>query len=144
MGTYSTLWMQGRSAGISMPIDTVIVHGRPELDLGIKPDSFRQRTGARLIRQSAPDYEPAAAALGTALANPLTETAELNLARNFRPTVPIWEIFPWGELVLLGVLVAGVSMFLHGKAVELGTQLKTIEVELAHLFLAQGPGSSQA
>ena len=47
--------------------------------------------------------------------------------------MPIREIFPWGELVLQGVLVAGVSMFLHGKAVELDTQLKTTEVEL-HAF----------
>ena len=84
MGTYSTLWMQGRSAGIGLPIDTVIVHGRPELDLGIKPEAFREKTGARLIRHSAPDYEPAAAALGTALASPLTETTDVNLARGLQ------------------------------------------------------------
>jgi hypothetical protein len=64
MATYSTLWMQGRHGRISVPIDTVIIHGRPELELEIKPESFRERTGARLLRCDGPDYEPAAAALG--------------------------------------------------------------------------------
>jgi hypothetical protein len=133
MGTYSTLWMQGRYAGIGVPIDTVIVHGRSELDLGIKPEAFREKTGARLIRHGSPDYERSAIALGTALAAPLTESTDVNLARTFRPMIPIREIFPWGELILQSLLVAGVTMFLHGKAVELDTQLKTTEVQL-HTF----------
>ena len=130
MGTYSTLWMQARYVGIGQPIDTVIVHGRPELDLGFNPESFREKTGARLIRHSTPDFNAGSAALGAAIASPLTESTGINLARGYRPTVPIKEIFPWGEVVLQGVLVAGVSMYLHGKSVELDTQLKTTEVEL--------------
>ena len=46
MATYSTLWMQGRHCRIRVPIDTVVVHGRPELELAIKPEMFRERTGA--------------------------------------------------------------------------------------------------
>ncbi|MGC8641549.1 MAG: hypothetical protein ACP5XB_16915 [Isosphaeraceae bacterium] len=133
LGTYATLWMQGRHAGIKLPIDTVIVHGRPELNLGIQPEAFRERTGAKLLRHASPVFDPASAALGAALATPLVDTTGINLARGFRPPVPIREIFPWGELVVHGLLVAGVSMFLHGKAVELDTQLKTTEVEL-HTF----------
>ena len=94
MGTYSTLWMQGRYAGIGVPIDTVIVHGRPEFDLGIKPEAFREKTGARLIRHAGPAYDAASAALGTALATPLIETKEVNLARGYRPVVPIQESSP--------------------------------------------------
>ncbi len=70
-------------------------------------------------------------ALGTALANPLTEAIGLDLARGLKPVVPVREIIPWGELVLQGALVAGVSLFLHAGDVELNTQLKSTQVEIA-------------
>ncbi len=133
MATYSTLWMQWRHCRIRVPIDTVIVHGRPELELAIKPEKFRERTGARLLRCGEPGYEPGGAALGTALANPLTDTSGLNLAREFKPPVPIREIVPWGELALQGALVVGVSFFLHAGSVELETQLKTTQVAVKGL-----------
>ena len=80
MATYSTLWMQGRHCRIHLPIDTVVIHGRPELELAIKPDVFRERTGARLSCCDEPGYELVGAAFGTALADLLTETNGLNLA----------------------------------------------------------------
>ena len=46
LAAYSTLWMMGRQARITIPIDTVIIHGRPELALAQQPEEFRQRTGA--------------------------------------------------------------------------------------------------
>ena len=61
---------RGGTAGSSLPIDTVIVHGRPDLELTIKPEAFRERTGAACSAATGPDHEPAAAALGMALANP--------------------------------------------------------------------------
>jgi len=128
MATYSTLWMQGRHCRITVPIDTVVIHGRPDLELAINPEMFRQRTGAGLYRCGEPAYESVGAAWGTALANLVTDTNGLNLAREFKPVVPIREIFPWGELILQGALVAGVSLFLHAGSVELETQLKTTQV----------------
>jgi hypothetical protein len=130
LATYSMLWMQGRHNRIILPIDTVVLHGRPDLKLSLKPEEFHERTGAQLLRSDKPDYESASAALGTALANPLTEATGLDLARGLKPVVPIREIIPWGELVLQGVLVAGVSMFLHAGNVELNTQLKSTQVEI--------------
>ena len=38
---YSTLWMMGRQARITIPIDTVIIHGRPELALAQQSEEFR-------------------------------------------------------------------------------------------------------
>jgi hypothetical protein len=130
MATYSTLWMQARHSRISLPIDTVVVHGRPELGLTITPEAFRERTGAALLRCDGPDHEPATAALGTALANPLNGAVGPDLARRLKPPGPIREIFPWGELALQGALVAGVSMFLHGTAVEVESRLESTRVEV--------------
>jgi hypothetical protein len=130
LATYSTLWMQGRHSKISLPIDSVIVHGRPEVELTVNPGAFQARTGARLRRCDGPDYESSGAATGLALANPLGEERGLDLARGLKPAVYLREIIPWGELALQAALVSGVSLFLQASAMELDTQLRATRVEL--------------
>jgi hypothetical protein len=126
----STLWMLGRHSRINLPIDTVIVHGRPTIEIMREPEAFRQRTGARLIRCAEPDYSATAAAMGAALANPLTNEAGHDLARTLKPPVSIRDIFPWGELALHGVLLIAVSLFLHGAAGEVNARLKAVRTQL--------------
>ena len=131
LAAYSTLWMLGRHSQIAAPIDTVVVHGRPDLTLSINHESLRQRTGARLIRNPSPDYDLGSAALGVALNNRLTEATGHDLARDFKPTVPIREIFPWAELALQSTLVAGFSLFLVGAAVDVEARFKGVRAEVA-------------
>ncbi len=123
--------MLGRHSRITLPIDTVIVHGRPELTIKQDPEVFRQRTGARLIRCARPDFDPAAAALGVALANCMADETGHNLARTLKPAVSFREIFPWGELVLHGALVGAVSLFLIGTAREANARLKAAGTQLS-------------
>jgi hypothetical protein len=130
MAANTTLWMLARHSRITLPIDTVIVHGRPELALTQDPEAFRQRTGARLFRCPEPDYGPAAVALGTALANPLADESRHDLARGRKPTISIREIFPWGELALQGALLAAVSLFLIGTAAEANSRLDAVDSQL--------------
>jgi len=130
LAAYSTLWMLGRHGRITLPIDTLIVHGRPELALTQDPKAFHQRTGARLIRSAVPDYDLAAVALGVALANPLANEAGHNLARALKPAVSIREIFPWGELVLQGALVGAVSLFLTVAAAEADARFRAVRTQL--------------
>ena len=122
---YSTLWMMGRHARITLPIDTVIIHGRPELALVKQSEDFRQRTGARLIRSDQPNYDSRAAALGLALANPLTDNTGVDLSRTLKPVVTIGDVFPYGELLLHGVLLGAVSLFSVGAAAEANHRLKS-------------------
>ena len=98
----STLWMMARHSAINLPIDTVIVHGRPNLTITQGPEVFRQRTGAQLIRCAKPDYDLAGAALGVALANSPADETGYDLARGLKPAISVREIFPWGELALQG------------------------------------------
>ena len=92
--------MMGRHARITLPIDTVIIHGRPELALVKQSEKFRQRTGARLVRSDRPDYDLRAAALGLALANSLADNTGVDLSRTLKPPVSIVEVLPYGELLL--------------------------------------------
>jgi hypothetical protein len=121
---YSTLWMMGRAARITLPIDSVIIHGRPELALEKQSAEFRQRTGARVIRSDKPNNDLHAAALGLSLAKPLADSAGVDLARTLKPAVSIGDIFPYGELLLHGTLLGAVSLFSIGAAAEANHRLK--------------------
>jgi len=131
LAAYSTLWMLGRHSRLSAPIDTVFIHGRPELKLAIDQEAFQKRTGARLVRSSSPDFDLPSAALGVALNNPLAEADGSNLARELRPEVPIREIFPWADLVFQGALAGGVSLLLCGVAADVDTRFKSARAETA-------------
>jgi hypothetical protein len=126
----STLWMMARHSGITLPIDTVIVHGRPEVAITQDPAVFRQRTGAELIRCARPGYDLAAAALGVAFANPLADETGYDLARALKPAISVREIFPWGELALQGVLLGAVSLFLIGTVAEASSRLRAVDTRL--------------
>ena len=116
--------MMGRHARITLPIDTVIIHGRPELVLVKQSEEFRQRTGARLVRSDRPDYDLRAAALGLALANPLADNTGVDLSRTLKPPVSIVDVFPYGELLLHSALLGAVSLFSIGAAAEANHRLK--------------------
>jgi hypothetical protein len=124
LAAHSTLWMMGRHARVTIPIDTVIIHGRPGVVFGQKEDDFRKRTGARLVRCAEPGYDLPAAALGLALANPLADGASLDLARTLKPAISIGEVFPYGELLLHATLLGAVSLFSVAAAAEANHQLK--------------------
>jgi hypothetical protein len=127
LAAYSTLWMMGRSARIAQPIDAVIIHGRPELNLTEQQqEAFGTRTGARLLRCSQPAYDSAAAAMGLALANPLIDDTGINLARALKPPVRIWDIFPYGEVIAHSALLGAVSLFLIGTAAEANHRLTAV------------------
>jgi hypothetical protein len=138
MAAYSTLWMLRRNGRIDVPIDTVVVHGRPELALGPGSDEFRQRTGARLIRCAEPGYGMISAALGLALTDPLSDEPRHDLARGLKPEPLIGDVFPWGELALHGALLGSVSLFLAASASEAGVGLKAVDAELAAFPWAKG------
>ena len=133
LAAYSTLRMIGRRGRLELSIDTVIIHGRPDLVLTHDPVAFQQRTGAELIRCPEPDYDPATAALGVALANPDADGAGHDLARTLKPPVSIREIFPWGQLVLHSILLGAFSLFLSGTVAEANARLKAVGGELASL-----------
>jgi hypothetical protein len=143
MAAYSTLWMLRRNGRIGVPIDTVIVHGRPELDLGQDPDEFRQKTGARLIRSAEPGYGMISAALGLALTDPLSDEPRHDLARDLKPAPLIGDVFPWAELALHGALLGSVSLFLAASASEVNVGLKAVDTELAASSWVKGMDQAQ-
>ncbi len=144
LAAYSTLWMLGRHSRLSTPIDTVFIHGRPDLKLAIDHDAFHKRTGAQIVRTDSPDFDLPCAALGVALNNPLTDNHGPNLARELRAEVPIREIFPWGDLAFQGTLVVAVSLLLCGVMADVDTRFKNAAHAGSSLHLAQRPRPGKA
>ena len=131
LAAYSTLWMMGRHARITAPIDTVFIHGRPDLLMTQQQmEALGPRTGAKLFRVDQPTFDSSAIALGLALASPPDENAGLNLARTLRPPVTIRDIFPYGELFAHTALTAAVSLLLVGIATESNHRLAAVRGEL--------------
>ena len=137
LAAYSTLWMMGRHARITLPIDTVVIHGRPDLILTEQQqEAFGPRSGARLIRCDRPANSSAATALGLAIANPLTGDTGINLARTLKAPATIRDIFPYGELVTYVLLMAAASMFLIRAAADSNHRLAAVRGLLkAHPWL---------
>ena len=133
LAAFSTLWMVGRHSRITSPIDSLIVHGLPDLKLTVDADGFKTRTGAQFFRADGPIYDVATVAMGTALADPLDDEPRQDLARDIKPPILIRDVFPWAELALQGLLLAAMSIFLAGSAAELHAKLKSIEVERASI-----------
>jgi hypothetical protein len=138
LAAYSTLWMQRRNSRIAAPIDTVIVHGRPELAVGQDSEAFRQRTGARLIRCAEPGYGILSAALGLALSDPLSDEPRHDLARDIKPPPLIRDVFPWAELAIHGALLGCVSLFLAASSSEVNVRKTAVDAELAAFPWANG------
>jgi hypothetical protein len=126
MGSYSTLWMMGRHGRITAPIDTVTIHGRRDLTLSVDPGAFRERTGARLVRAPEPDYDLGAAAFGIALNNPLLQPTALDLGRAVKSPPSVGDIIPWGEILVQGLMVAGVSLFLTATNMDMETRFNSV------------------
>jgi hypothetical protein len=121
---YSTLWLLWRRHGVKVPIAAVHLHGRPGLALSAQREAFRKQAGAEVFRSSGPGYDAASIARGIAMADPLLEDVGLDLARRYRPDVPIREIFPWTEACLQAVLIGGVSLLLCASAADVQTAFR--------------------
>ncbi len=133
LAAYSTVWMLGRNGRITLPIDTVVVHGRPDVALTQDPKEFQKRTGAKLMRCDAPGLGPEAAALGLALADPLSDEVRLDLSRELKPAPTIRDVFPWKELALQGAFLGGVSLVFLAMAADAATRLQMVQADLAKI-----------
>ena len=106
-------------------------------------EEFRQRTGARLVRSDKPDYDLRAAALGLALANPLADATGIDLARTLKPAVSIGDVFPYGELLLHGVLLGRRFVVLDWRGGRGQSSAQGHPGWSQGVFLAEEPGSAQ-
>ena len=127
----STLWMLGRHSRITLPIDTVIVHGRPELTITQDPEAFRQRTGARLIRCAEAGLRPGRRRPGSRPGQPPWRRApdttwRATQAGSLHPR----RSSPGGSWSSTAPFSAAVSLFLIGTAAEANARLQAVGTEL--------------
>ncbi len=138
----SALRMLARSCGIGLPIDAVVIHGRPDLGPMFDPAEFRSRTEADLFRSDTPDLDAASMALGSAL-GAMSTGPTFDLARNLKPQSGFREIFPWGETALQVAMLVCVSLFLWRTDCSLKEILRAAEAKTARIRWLRGVAESQ-
>ena len=95
-----TLRTLARFCGIESPLNTAMIHGRPDLHEQLNSAEFANEIGGRLSCYEGPGLDGPATAFGLALGGLKEEPRAFDLSRTLKPRVSIREIFPWGELVL--------------------------------------------
>lgn len=109
------LRMHVRSWKIDAGINTVLIHGRPDLASKLDPAELGSRMGAKVARADGPGYDSASIAQGLAL-GPLVEEKGFDLSRTLKPHESIGEIFPWGNLIIQASLLVFVVTLMSERA----------------------------
>ena len=130
MGAFVALRMQARNWRVEGVIDSVLIHGRPDLAPKLVPAELKSRMQAPVFLARAPGFEPASIARGLAMGG-LTEEAGFDLARTSKPLESIPEIFPWTDLVLQAGLLGAAVFLMADRAQTLDSDHARVRKELA-------------
>ncbi len=126
-----TLGMLRTQYGVDSPIDAAIVHGRPDLHTRLSEESFVTQMGFPVMCCEHPALTSPSVAFGLALGCLQSSAEAFDLAQSLKPRASLWEIFPWGELVLQGSLLVCMSLLLVNRSNSLRDACEQAEAEIA-------------
>jgi hypothetical protein len=101
---------QSRYYEMSTPLDYAVVHGRSDLHDRLQKEGLPTEIGVRMIWHEGPVLGGATMALGLALGCHNQSVPAFDLSRTMKPRPLLRDIFPWGELVCAGTLMALMGM----------------------------------
>jgi Tfp pilus assembly protein PilN len=113
----ASLGSLGRFCGQEGELDTVLVHGRPDLGPLAEVVEAEALPGVKLLRHDAPPLDEAAIAAGLA-EGPGPGASAFNLVRSLGRGLSFWEVFPWGQAVLQVAALVAASLFLRHHLIE--------------------------
>ena len=135
-----TLQALGRHYGIEAAADAVMIHGRGDLHAALVEEDFVEEIGARVWCFDEPALDAAQIAFGLAVGGLRQSQPAFDLSRTLKPRAAIWEIFPWGELLLEVLLMIGMGLLLYTRSLGVDRQYAALVAENhKHACLAAGP-----
>ncbi len=118
--------------GIDTPLETVVVHGRPDLRAELTGDEFGQKVAASVVCCDGPALDGASIAYGLAVGCLKPESTEaIDLSKSMTPSPTLWQIFPWGELAVQVALVLCMGLFMLGRSHHAEQSIVPVRAELA-------------
>lgn len=98
--------------GVDAPIDTVLVHGRPNLHESLSDAALADQLGVRIVCYEGPALDAAAMAYGLALGCLDQSDETFDLARHLKRPLGWRDLMPWGELAVVAALLLCMALFL--------------------------------
>ena len=120
-----------KDCGIESPLDTVMIHGRPDLARLVEVDWVQEQTGVALRWFPRPRLDSAEAAFGLALGCFSQHERAFDLARSLKPRVSLGELFPWREAVLQAALLVCMALFLAHRLASMNDRCVTVRTQNA-------------
>ena len=114
-----TLRTQGRHYGIESSPDFALIHGRPDLQKRLEEEAFPSEVQTRVLWHEGPALDGDAMAFGLAQGCLAQNIKAFDLSRSLKARASLWEIFPWGELAFVTVLVACMGLLLGAHTMKL-------------------------
>ncbi len=130
------------SCGVDATLGGVLVHGRPGLREAMDSPPLREALGTPVWWAATPDYDEEAVAHGLALGCLAQHTPTFDLSRSVKAPPTMRELVPWGELALVGSVLACMALFLNVRRESLEDSYAALKAQNAkRAWLA---GASQA
>src|SRR5262249_8289803 len=101
-----------RFCGVDTALDTVMIHGRKELSSQHDLASWQKELASQIAWLPGPRWDKQSVAFGLALGCLNQPHEGFDLARTFKPQASLRDIFPWGQVILQGVLLVCMALFL--------------------------------
>jgi hypothetical protein len=124
-----TLQTLTKPCGIDTPVEAVMIDGPASLSQQVNIKEFADQIGLPVAWCEGPGLADSAIAFGLALGglNPSNDT--LDLARSLKPPPLMRDIFPWKEIVLQLLLLAGMAVFLNDRSSALHASYLKLQAE---------------
>ncbi len=120
-----------RDCGIESALDTVIVHGRPDLARLLDVDWVQAELGAPIQWLDGPSLEGSQVALGLAMGGLNEAERAFDLAQTLKPRPSLWELLPLRDAVLQGALLVCMALFLADRSYGLSGSYARVVTEIA-------------
>jgi hypothetical protein len=115
--------------GVDLPLDMVMVHGRPDLHPLLSRDWLEDQIGTLVRWADSPGLTAGEIAYGAALQSSYSESPAFDLAKTTRAAPRIQKIMPWGQIALQVVFLFLLALFHINHLKDVATSLS---LERAH------------
>ena len=129
LATASSLRILGSYCGLEVEVDSVLIHGRPDLGgLAEEVDASPALQGVRVLRHEGPGLDVAAVAAGLTL-SPRPGVESFNLVRSLEGRSSFRNLFPWGQAVFQAAVLIMATFWLFARLRDHRAGAEVIRVE---------------
>ncbi len=115
LSAFRSIQTMAPQCGFEEKLDSVIIHGRSELQTLVEFDWLRSEIGVRTTWLDGPLYDQSSTAIGLALsATEEQDARHFDLVRAHKPATTLMSRFPWRTVIYQLLIIASMTFYLIG------------------------------